>query len=287
VLVSTLLSTGLAQKVKLAPPVIGFPASVEQGKLTSTLMGREMSYRVVLPYHWKRPKVKRPVIYLLHGLSGHFNNWTDLTKLQEYASRYKFVIVTPEGDDGWYTDSASKTDDKYESYIIRELLPEIEKKYGTETTRETRAIAGLSMGGYGAIKFGLKYPDMFSLAGSFSGFLATSTTTEKEFPGVIGRTINSVFGPVGSPTRSANDTFAMIREATPEKIKTFPFLYLDCGTEDFTFKANRDFAALLVEKKVPHEFRQLPGGHDWKYWNTQLAEFLEVADKRIRASWDR
>jgi S-formylglutathione hydrolase FrmB len=138
------------------------------------------------------------------------------------------------------------------------------------------------MGGYGAIKFGFKYSDLFSLAGSFSGALGAASISEKDFPGAIGRTITSIFGPIGSDTRKANDLFGLVRTASPERIKLLPFLYLDCGTEDFLFQNNRDFVELLVEKKVPHEFRQLPGGHNWKYWNSQVEEFLELAGERLR-----
>jgi len=69
---------------------------------------------------------------------------------------------------------------------------------------------------------------------------------------------------------------------TPEKAKTIPFIYLDCGTEDFLFQNNRDFVSLLVEKKVPHEYRQLPGVHDWKYWDKQVQEFLRLADRMFK-----
>src|SRR5207248_10367596 len=102
-----------------------------------------------------------PVIYLLHGFGGHYNNWTDKTKVAQYAKQYGFLIVTPEGADGWYTDSVSAPNDRYESYIIQELIPEIDKTYRTLADRDHRAVAGLSMGGYGSVKFGLKYPDRF------------------------------------------------------------------------------------------------------------------------------
>ena len=89
---------------------------------------------------------------------------------------------------------------------------------------------------------------------------------------------DAIVGAAGSEVRKNNDPFAIIRTATPEKIKSIPFLYLDCGTEDFLFQSNRDFIGLLLEKKVRHEFRQLPGSHDWPYWNKQVKEFLEVTD---------
>jgi putative tributyrin esterase len=257
-----------------------FDADVQEQKLSSKLMGRDMPYRVITPVEKAVAKDTRyPVIYLLHGLTGHFNNWTDLTKISDYAAAYKVIIVMPEGGDGWYTDSVSKTDEKWESYIVQELIPEVDKKFRTNTGRNQRAIAGLSMGGFGALKFGLKYPEKFVLAGSFSGALGAADITEKSFPGAIGKTIDGIFGPVGSETRKSNDLFAIIRSITPEKAKTIPFIYLDCGTEDFLFINNRDFVSLLIEKKVPHEYRQLPGSHDWKYWDKQVQEFLQLADK--------
>jgi putative tributyrin esterase len=255
-------------------------ARPNEERLKSSLMGREMPYRVILPTGYSsRSQERFPVIYLLHGLTGSHRNWTDLSSLGIYAQAYKVIIVTPEGANGWYTDSVASPSDKFESYIIQELIPEIEKKYRVIPARDKRAIAGLSMGGYGALKFGLKYPDKFAVAGSFSGALGAASFTEREIPGAIGKTIDGIFGPAGSETRKSNDIFGMIRSMTPESMKAIPFLYLDCGTEDFLFANNRQFVDLLVEKKVPHEFRQLPGAHNWKYWDRQVQEFLRVADR--------
>ena len=259
-----------------------YKPTVRDEKISSVLMGREIPYRIILPASYSNFPTRRfPVVYLLHGLTGHFDNWTDRTNVEDLADSRAFIIVTPEGENGWYTDSASKPTDKYESYIVKELIPEIDKKFRTIADREDRAVAGLSMGGYGAIKFGLKYPELFSLVGSFSGALGAASITEKEIPGAIGRSIVAIFGQAGSETRKSNDLFAMVRTAKAERIKSLPFIYLDCGTEDFLFQNNRDFVSLLLEKDVSHEFRQLPGGHNWKYWDAQVEEFLELAGKRI------
>ena len=262
-------------------------AEVRTENLPSRLMGRDMPYRVILPtkYDAKDRSGRRyPVIYLLHGLGGHFDNWTSRTSLADLAAAFEMIIVTPEGEDGWYTDNLTQETQKYESYIIKELIPEIDTKFRTISKRDHRAIAGLSMGGFGAIKFGLKYPELFVLAGSFSGALGAANINEKQFPGAIGKTINTIFGPFGGEVRKANDPFDIIRRATPEKIKTFPFLYIDCGTEDFLFQNNRDFVTLLLEKRVPHEYRQLPGGHNWKYWGKQVQEFLDLAAGYVGAN---
>lgn len=261
------------------PPVTN---EVKNLKLDSKLMTREMPYRVILPANYDNAKDKRfPVVYLLHGLTGHFDNWTNFTKLAEYSAKYNYIIVTPEGENGWYSDSETLSKEKYESYIVKELIPEIDKNFRTLTDRKDRSIAGLSMGGYGSIKFGLKYPQMFSLVGSFSGALPATTWDDKTLGGswkVLNDSIMSIFGATDSKTRQENDIYKLAREATPEKIKDLPFIYLDCGTEDFLIKPNRDFSTILLEKKIPHEFRQLPGKHDWKFWDAQVQEFFELRE---------
>lgn len=256
-------------------------------KLDSKLMQREMPYRVILPpdYRSSNEKTLYPVIYLLHGLTGHFNNWSENTKLEMYSAKHQFVIVMPEGDNGWYTDSVTAPKDKYESYIIQELIPRIESKFRVKSDRNSRAIAGLSMGGYGGLKFGLKHPEKFVLAGSFSGALRAAQWTEKDLAGgfkPLLDSINKIFGTEGSETRSQNDIFSLVESRSAEDSKKLPFLYLDCGTEDFLIAQSQDFAALLQKKKIPHEFRQLPGIHNWKFWDAQIFEFLEVADKFVK-----
>lgn len=251
-------------------------------KLNSKLMAREMPYRVILPAAYeKTPAARYPVVYLLHGLFGHFDNWADKTKLKEYAAIYGYIYVMPEGENGWYADSTASPNDRFESYIVQELIPEIDKKFRTQADRAHRVVAGLSMGGYGAMKLGLKYPEMFSVAGSFSGALGAASFSEKTI-GPIGKSIDAIFGPDDSESRKSNDIFRMVRELTPEKAKSLPFIYFSCGTEDMLYESNRDFLELIKKQKVPHEYRELPGIHNWEFWNTQVKEFLEVVQTRMK-----
>ncbi len=255
-------------------------------KLNSKLMARAMPYRVVLPKNYGANKAEKfPVLYLLHGLTGHFDNWTDHSKIKEYAASSNYIIVTPEGNDGWYTDSATVPNDKYESYIVQELIPEIDGKFRTFADREHRAIAGLSMGGYGSLKFGLKFPEKFVVVGSFSGALGAASWSVKTLGNnwkALTDSIAGVYGEDDSPTRKDNDIYKIVREILSEKVKTLPFIYVDCGTEDFLIRQNREFNALLVEKKIPHEFRELPGKHDWAFWDSQVQEFLRLSQKFIK-----
>jgi len=257
---------------------------LQNQKLDSKLMGREMPYRIILPTGYREMNnvgARYTVVYLLHGLTGSYANWTDKTKLTEYATRHNFIIVTPEGNNGWYSDSVSAPKDKFESYIVKELIPEIDKSYRTLADREHRIIAGLSMGGYGSLKFGLKYPEMFSLIGSFSGALGAASFTEKN-AGSIGKGLDEIFGTESNDAHNGNEIFKMVRDATPDKLKNIPYVFQSCGTEDFLIQNNREFLALLNEKKIPHEYREHPGIHDWVFWDDQVREFLDLAERRLK-----
>jgi S-formylglutathione hydrolase FrmB len=168
--------------------------------------------------------------------------------------------------------------------MLQELIPDVDRRLRTIQSRYARGIAGLSMGGYGALKFGLKHPDQFAFAASLSGATATARWTEEDLKGMtaIRDSLFGVFGPVGSETRRKNDIFEIARGLSPARVTTLPYFYLDCGTEDFLFEMNQQFAALLREKKIPHEYRELPGTHDWAYWDQQVQEVLRIAAQKMR-----
>lgn len=262
-------------------------ARVETIQFKSDLTGKVLPYSVLLPTDYASATGKAqsyPVLYLLHGLSGHYSNWLEKTKLREYAKQYQMIIVTPEGNDGWYTDSATVVTDKYETYIVQELLPDVERRFRTIKAREGRAIAGLSMGGYGALKFGLKYPDKFSFAASLSGALdpAVRLDDDRRFAWEYLRpSILQTFGAPTNATRAANDLHQLARAFPVERLRSLPFFYFDCGTEDGFVATNRELATILLERKIPHEFRQLPGGHNWAYWDSQVQEVLRIAARKM------
>lgn len=255
-------------------------ASFEDFYLQSNLMNRQMPYRIIYPRGYTEAKQKRyPTIYLLHGLSGNYKNWTEKTNLLKHSLEYDFLIVSVEGENGWYSDGSLKPNSFYESYIIQELIPEVDRKFRTISDRNHRIIAGLSMGGYGAVKFGLKYPEKFSIVGSFSGALAATSIEESQTLEWIAKSLREAFGEPESPARKSNDIFRIVQEMPEEKISSLPFIYLDCGTEDFLFKSNQDFMRLLTEKKIKHEYRQLPGAHTWNYWDERIQEFLRFTKR--------
>jgi S-formylglutathione hydrolase FrmB len=258
----------------------------ETVKFESKLAGKTLPYQVVLPAGYALPAnggARYAVLYLLHGFGGHHTDWLARTRLADYAARHQLIVVTPEGDNGWYTDSASAPADKYESYIIKELIPDVARRYRTRESRGGRAVAGLSMGGFGALKFGVKYPEVFALAASMSGAVAiASFRGDDELPaGFLRNSVIKTFGPAGSATKDANDLFKLLGEMPPERARALPFLYFDCGTEDSLrlLPSNRALADLLVARKIPHEYRQLPGNHNWAYWDRQVQEVLRLVER--------
>ncbi|HET9714118.1 MAG TPA: alpha/beta hydrolase family protein [Pyrinomonadaceae bacterium] len=250
---------------------------VETVRFQSKLVNTTLPYNVILPSDYDTSRTTRyPVLYLLHGLTGHYSDWVQRTNVANYAADYRMIVVTPEGNDSWYID-------KYESYILNELIPDVQQRYRTIEARYGRSIAGLSMGGYGAIKFGFKSPSTFVLAASMSGAFGVTRFTEKEIPELWKESLKP-FGPVGSETRLANDLFEIVGKLTPARINSLPYFYFDCGTEDLPliFPYNRELAGLMFEKKIPHEFREMPGNHSWAYWDRQVREVLKLASQKMR-----
>ncbi len=259
--------------------------SVETVQFQSKLTNATLPYNVILPPDYRASSATRyPVLYLLHGFGGHYSDWVTRMNVADYAAQYRMIVVMPEGNNGWYTDSAGMASDKYESYILKELIPDVQKRYRTIEARYGRAIAGLSMGGYGALKFGLKSPDTFVFVGSLSGALHIAAATEDDLKNLkaIRDSVFGVFGPVASDVRKANDIYEITRGLSVARVGGLPYIYLDCGTEDFLVAANQQFAALLREKKIPHEYRELPGEHNWAYWDQQVPEVLQLAAQKMR-----
>jgi S-formylglutathione hydrolase FrmB len=260
-------------------------ARIQTVQFQSKLVGVTLPYDVILPPTYDNsPTTRYPVLYLLHGLTGHYVDWVTRTNVADYAARYSMIVVTPEANDSWYSDSATNDKEKYETYILKELIPDVQQRYRTIEARYGRAIAGLSMGGYGAIKFGLKAPASFVFAASMSGAFGVTRFSENEVNASGWQASLQLFGPVGSETRKANDVFELISALPASRIPALPYFYFDCGTEDsrLILPYNRELASLMLEKKIPHEFRQLPGDHSWGYWDRQVQVVLRIASEKMR-----
>lgn len=267
-----LASTGTAQTAT-AKPVVHKPL-VQDAAFHSASLQRDMRYRLILPRKYDSSG-RFPVLYLLHGLYGDYLNWDTRTHLEAYARDLPLIIVMPDADDSWYTNSATVSQDKFEDYIAKDLISEVDEHYRTIRDRHARAIAGLSMGGYGAIKLALKYPDLFVFAGSLSGALNAAqdlATLRPEFRGKL----LEVFGNEGSSQRSENDVFLLLQNSSAD---SYPYFYLACGTDDFFVDTNRAFVLQLSSRKLAYEYHETPGGHSWEYWDTMLDPMLQALEQ--------
>jgi S-formylglutathione hydrolase FrmB len=197
-------------------------------------------------------------------------DWSTRTNLAAIARTLPLVIVMPEGENAWYTNAADKGP-RFEDYIADDLVKDVESKYRVIRSRYGRAIAGLSMGGYGALKIGLKRPGTFAAAGGFSSALGiTDPKFADQMPSFKDQ-LSKIYGPAGSETRTANDVAAIAEKA---RVDAAPSLYLDCGTSDGLLQESRDLVAVLQKRGFTYEYHEVPGAHTWQYWNRRIEAFL-------------
>jgi S-formylglutathione hydrolase FrmB len=247
---------------------------VQDVSFHSTALNREMTYRVYLPEKIAAGK-KLPVVYLLHGGNGSFRDWSNKSDTGQYAAVNKsggLILVMPEGEFSYYMNAAGKPEDKYEDYLTNDLIADVEARFPAAGNRENRAIIGISMGGFAAIKLALSRPELFSFVGAISPAI---DVCERRFN--LRRTgewwrLRTIFGSVGSESRTKADPFVLAKSASPAAT---PYLYLTAGEEEALLAPNKRFAAQLKQRGFAYEFHTRPGGHDWGEWDAQIPGCFE------------
>jgi putative tributyrin esterase len=252
----------------LAQPPVTQP--YKDDSVASAALGRTMKYRVLLPDDYATSGVPYRALYLLHGLTGDYMDWSTRTELARIAHGIPLVIVMPDGENAWYT-NAAENGPRFEDYIADDLVKDVESKYRVIRSRYGRAIGGLSMGGYGALKIALKHPGTFAAAGGFSSALGVTDPKFDDALTAYKEQLYKIYGPAGSETRAANDILLIAEKAKPE---TAPALYFDCGTSDGLLDESRTLAAILQKRRVNYEYHELPGAHTWDYWDRRIQVFL-------------
>jgi putative tributyrin esterase len=252
---------------------------LQERTFQSESLARPMRYRILLPEGYSASARSYPVLYLLHGWHGDYLNWTTLTNLTQYAEKLPIIIVMPDAGDSWYVNSASVPQDKFEQYIIRDIIGEVDQHWRTLRSPHRRAIAGLSMGGYGAVKFALKFPGSFGFAGSISGAFNAAQPELAESRADLAPSLVSAYGPSKSAVRAENDIYQLADHVTASAI---PYVYLDCGNRDVSFlQSNRNLAAKFSERKIAYEYHETPGAHTWQYWDERLPDLLKAVVRNI------
>ena len=241
----------------------------------SEVLGRDWNYTVYLPSGYDYSGLSYPVVYLLHGNGGNENSWPTQGNVQEVADTLirderipPVIIVMPEANTTWYVDRK----ENMETAVIEELIPEIESQFRTIPTREGRVVAGLSMGGYGALRFALIYPEMFAAAGLLSPAIYVPEPPEDSSARRVG-----VFGEEDyDPEVWTSLNYPNYIDAFLAQDLDVP-MYINSGDDDefFIERHAAELYSLLREAGEPAELRILDGAHEWSVWASTIGEALE------------
>jgi len=298
--------------------------TVRTDTLWSPSLGAYKALVVYLPPSYRTAdRTRFPLLVYLHGRAGNERNWVDagaLHRTMDSLARSgapEAIIAMPDGDDGWYATwnqlgdaNACRADTtrgepaatycvpwtRYDDYIARDIVSHMDARYRTKANRESRGIAGLSMGGFGAITLALQYPDVFAAAASHSGVVSprylgptpfapparyANTTAELQAAAQnLWSDLRWVMGKdtIGWNARDPGQLAQRLQQraaAGVTGVPPLPQLMFDVGVADAYVDQNRDVHATLTRLGVPHRYVEWPGAHSWSYWQTHAAESLQ------------
>lgn len=256
-------------------------ATARKGAITfhieSEALGRFVPCTVLLPKgYWQSGNTKRyPVLYLLHGAFGKHTDWLKNAGTAAYLADLPLIVVLPDSQgDSFYLDSPGFG--KWQTYFEKELMPEVEGTFRTINKREGRAIAGLSMGGYGSWHLALDNPGKFCAAASLSGVVGWGEGKP------IMNFVQKIYPTDTDKRYTTNAVWPKIEKLTA-KDGTWrgPVLYFDCGKDDFLIQMNRDMERRLLERGLPFEFAEFDGAHTWPYWDEHLRDVLNFTLRHV------
>lgn len=271
----------------------------------SRILDRNMAYTVYLPVNYGNVEKQYPVLFLLHGMFGNDGYWVNslnfkkpIDSLISAGQAEEMVIVMPDGlKDAFYINDYWDTL-SWEDYFMKELIPEIDKKFTVRQDKKGRAIGGLSMGGYGALYYGFMYPEMFCAV------YAMSPAVVEFGPMLTPESINTweaklaikLYGPPQEDGYPPNYAKYCIQEIVKNMSdysgdhlfeKSLPSITIEIGTSDFLLLFNRHLKQLMEEKNIPFEYIERPGGHERKFWNTALLSAVSKVSEAFKAPTGR
>ena len=275
---------------------VSFIVSAQQGLLKeslhvkSTILGKEVAYSIYLPADYGKSNRRYPVLYLLHGLGDDETGWTQFGEAHQIADKAiqngdatSMIIAMPNGGVNWFINSVDgKT--KYEDFFIKEFIPFIDANYRTRNRKNYRAIAGLSMGGYGTLIMATKHPELFAAAAPLSAGVRTNEEVINGSQEWWDSEMAILFGNNLKGKDRINEAYLknsilnIIANGNRDELKEVRY-YIDCGDDDFLIKGNMALHAAMIDKQIQHEFRIRDGVHSWTYWRESLPEVLKFVSE--------
>jgi S-formylglutathione hydrolase FrmB len=235
---------------KETPTIIDKDSTIQIASISSSILDMDVNYSVYLPPSYESGG-PFPVLYLLHGYYGNHLDWprNGMRQIMDRElnsdNSTEMIVIMPDGMDSFYIDDFDERKLDYEQFFFQEFVPELESKFNIVKAKTHRGIAGLSMGGYGATTYGLKYHHLFSFAYSMSGVVFLDEKFE--------------------------NIFEIVNSKTSTELTQLPKIFLDCGTEDFLFDSNDYLSNFLTQKNIEHTFIKGIGAHEWSYWVNSLS----------------
>ena len=255
----------------------------------SKLMGN-VRYTIYLPTGYDHDERRYPVIYMLHGYSDDDTGWLQFGEADRIAGEAinsgelpPVILVMPDGGVTWYVNDYTG-EKPWEDIFIREFIPYIDKTYRTRPEKQFRGVAGLSMGGYGALHIAMRHPEMFAASVAYS----SGTFTDDGIVSLQDEQYNRFFGDLFgkdlkgrarlSETWKAFSPLDLLDTQPLKELKTVRW-YLDVGDDDFLYKGNSALHVKMREIGLPHEYRVRDGSHSWEYWRSGLKDGLQFIGK--------
>ncbi|MFD1172365.1 alpha/beta hydrolase [Oceanobacillus picturae] len=248
-----------------------------QCEFSSEVLSRSVSMNVILPQPSFKDEdttdKKYPTLFLLHGFSDNHTAYLRTTSIERYAADKGLAIVMPGLDNSYYTDMAHGG--KYWTFLTEELPAAARSFFPLSEKREDNFVAGHSMGGFGALKWALNFPDRFAAVASMSGVtdMVYHLANVRKEPGDKKRSLELVFGEA-DVSKTENDLIyklERLNESSSEK----PMLYQSCGTEDFLYEHNLRFHRICKETDLDYTYDFGPGDHTWEYWDDKIQDILK------------
>lgn len=256
----------------------------------SEILDRDVSYSIYLPEGYDATNRHYPVLYLLHGYSDDDTGWVQFGEVELIAGREiqteevtPMIIVMPDAGVSWYINNHDGSVN-FEDFFIEEFIPHIDKTYRTRAEKQFRAVAGLSMGGFGTLIYAMKHPNLFAAAAP----LSAGVSTDEEIINMPQQNWDNVFGlPYGPGLEGEerltghyrqNSILDIVESADADSLKSVRY-YIDCGDDDFLIRGNMALYEKLIDREIPAEFRIRDGAHTWSYWRSALPEVLKFVSE--------